>query len=61
MAEIPDFKDFVLTKKISMFKWIQDLMKADCLYYWNRNDKKPVLIWLWNLIIRRTKSLFGLC
>ena len=58
MVEVRDFKDFVLTRKISFKKWIRDLNKTDCLYYWNRNDKKPVFVWLIHLIIRKVKSVF---
>ena len=61
MVEVRDFKDFVLTRKISLLKWIHDLKQTDCLYYWNRNDKKPVFAWISHLILRKTKSLFGLC
>ena len=61
LVEVKDFKDFVLTRKISFFKWIRDLRKTDCLYYWNSRDKKPVFAWIGHLIIRKTKSLFGLC
>jgi len=53
MAEIPDFKDFVLTNKISIFKWLRDVINSDCLFYWNKNDKKPFFVWLWNIIKRR--------
>lgn len=61
LVEVKDFKDFVLTRKISLLKWIRDLRKTDCLYYWNSKDKKPVFGWIWHLIIRTTKSLFGRC
>jgi len=56
MVEVRDFKDFVLTRKISFIRWIRDLSKTDCLYYWNNKDKSPVFSYILNLVRRKIKS-----
>lgn len=53
MVEVRDFKDFVLTKKISIRQWVRDLVRTDCLFYWNRKDRKPVYAYLFHLVKRR--------
>lgn len=41
LVETRDFQDFVLTGKVSIFKWLFQLFTADCLFYYNPKDKKP--------------------
>lgn len=52
MVEVRDFKDFVLTRKISLGKWIIDLLNTDCLYYWNKKDKRPFVSYVFHFIKR---------
>ena len=42
LVEIQDFKDYVMTHKCSFLKWLYELTTADCLFYINKNDMKPV-------------------
>jgi D-aspartate ligase len=53
MVEVRDFKDFVLTGNVSFLKWIRDLIKTDCLYYWNKRDIKPVFSRVLHVILRK--------
>lgn len=57
MVEVRDFKDFVLTRKISFGKWIRDLLNTDCLYYWNKKDKRPFVSYVFHIIKRRLTNL----
>lgn len=41
IVEYADFKHRVLGHKENIFKWFHKLMKADCLYYYSKEDKKP--------------------
>ncbi len=42
MVEINDFKDRVLAKRISFFKWIKQLKGSNCRFYLGKHDIKPV-------------------
>lgn len=41
MNAIPDFKMNVLTRKVSLWRWLREFMSADCYFYFNRHDMKP--------------------
>lgn len=41
LAELPDFGWRVLKKKISLRDWIKEVKSCDCLYFYNKDDKKP--------------------
>ena len=51
MAEVNDFKDFVLTKKVSLWKWLRDVHSTDCFYFYNKHDKKP----FWCYVVKHVK------
>ena len=36
--EIKDFRAYVLTKQISLFKWLKDFFASDSYYLWNQKD-----------------------
>lgn len=57
LVEFNDFKDFVLSGDISIWQWIKDLRSSECLYYWGRNDRKPMYIHFRNVILRRLKLM----
>ena len=40
MNENRDFKDYVLTGKIGLFKWLRDFISSDSYYLWSRKDIK---------------------
>lgn len=57
LVEIQDFKDFVLTKKVSIIKWVYQLFSADCLFYYNKHDIKPVSAYLLYLLKKYVKKI----
>ena len=52
MAEVQDFWHRVLRlREISIIKWFKEVLRADCLYDWNRHDIYPVITeWVGNII-----------
>ncbi|MBQ5984334.1 MAG: ATP-grasp domain-containing protein [Bacteroidales bacterium] len=36
--EIKDFRTYVLTKQISLFKWLKDFVTSDSYYLWDQKD-----------------------
>ena len=48
MDELTDFKWSVASGKVSLLKWINELTDADCLYYYNKDDKRPFFFYLFN-------------
>lgn len=52
MDELTDFKWSVLGGKVSLFKWLRELKRADCLFYYNRFDRKPFYMYLLNRLRR---------
>lgn len=57
LVEPMDFKEFVLTGQISLFKWIYQLLTADCLFYYNSKDKKPVWAHFKHLVKKAVKKI----
>lgn len=57
LVEPMDFKEFVLTGQISVFKWIYQLLTADCLFYYNSKDKKPVWAHFKHLVKKAVKKI----
>lgn len=51
MVELKDFK-FVLKRKVSLIKWISQLKGANCLYYYSKDDKKPLFYAFLNVLTR---------
>lgn len=52
MDEITDFKWSVLGRKVSFFKWLKELRTADCVFYYNKQDRRPFYMYLLNRIKR---------
>lgn len=55
IVEFVDFRDFVLTGKVSIFRWIKELIQADCKFFYNPKDKKPLyaqFIYMFKKILR---------
>lgn len=52
MDEITDFKWSVLSRKVSLFKWLKELKSADCTFYYNKQDKRPFYMYLLNRVKR---------
>lgn len=57
LVEPMDFKEFVLTGQISVFKWIYQLLTADCLFYYNSKDQKPVWAHFKHLVKKAVKKI----
>lgn len=51
IAEVPDFEQRVRRfKMLSAKEWIKEIKGADCLYFYNKNDMKPVAsVWLYKI------------
>jgi len=43
MVENSDFKDRVLTRKVSIFKWLHDFNKSQCHFFFNVRDMMPFI------------------
>lgn len=41
MYEFEDFKSSVLTRKISLMKWLKDVKRCDVFLFYNKEDKMP--------------------
>ena len=52
MPEFPDFESFVYTGKISIIKWIKDIIRTDTFMVCNRKDIKPFIFCLKRLLKR---------
>lgn len=52
MVEVSDFKEGVISRKISFWDWMKDVKNCDCLFYYNKYDKKPLFAKLLTPIIR---------
>lgn len=58
LVETRDFQDFVLTGKVSIFKWLYQLFTTECLFFYNPKDKKPVFAHIKYLIRKVIKKIF---
>lgn len=43
MVEISDFKTRVAGRKCSIGQWIKDVKNCNCTFYYDKNDKKPLI------------------
>lgn len=50
--EFVDFLWYVKSRKMSVFKWINDFIKADSYVIWDKHDKKPFIQYLKNQIVK---------
>lgn len=51
MDEFTDFKWSVLSRKVGLWQWIKELRSADCVFYYNKHDKKPFFYYLYHRIL----------
>lgn len=51
MDELTDFKWSVLSGKLSLWQWLKELKTADCIFYYNSDDKKPFFYYLAHRIL----------
>lgn len=57
LEEMSDFKHRVIKHRmISLGQWIKGVKKADCLYQWDKYDKKPVFVYWGGRIVRVVKK-----
>jgi D-aspartate ligase len=55
--ELMDFQQTVSSKQMSLFKWLLETIKTDCLFIFNKKDIKPtIIIWL-GKILKKSKLL----
>jgi len=57
MDEIDAFADVLRNPKL-FIKWIKTIKKADVLYYYNKNDKKPFRISWYRFFKRKIHNIF---
>lgn len=57
MNEFTDFSSQVLTRNISLFKWLKDFRTASCLYYFQKNDPSPFYSELRIRILRKIRKI----
>lgn len=55
MVEPIDF-GFVVKRKISFIKWWKDLKACDCLFFYNKHDKKPAISGWWYVLSLNIKK-----
>ncbi len=59
LAEVADFAHRVKRlKMISFFQWLKGVIRANCLYVWDKKDKLPCIIYWCELIMRTIKKKF---
>ena len=58
MNERRDFDTYIRTKKYSLRKWINDIIKTDSFYIYNKHDKCPFYSYMLSLIKGRLLSCF---
>lgn len=57
MAEYDDFASSVLTRQIPVFKWIKELFKTDCTYYFDKSDPKPFIYAIYGKFMSRMRKI----
>lgn len=50
MYEFEDFRLSVLSKKISLWQWIKDIKHTDVFLFYNKKDKAPFYLTIWEKI-----------
>lgn len=60
LAELMDFLQRVMKyKMISPLEWVKCVRRANCLFFYNKNDKRP----FWNMcryqVVKVFKGFFG--
>lgn len=51
MNEMSDFKENVPSRKIGFFKWLGQMRKAQCKYYYSKDDPKPFYAYLFKPLL----------
>ena len=52
MDEVPDLMDCLKKLKgISFMQWLKDFHHSDSVLLWNKNDKKPALVYWWHRFV----------
>ena len=46
MVEPMDFHNRVLSRRVSLLRWLKELFSADFLFFYNKNDIRPVISYL---------------
>ena len=54
MVEDTDFITSVIRGNVSLWRWIKEVRKCDCLFLYNKDDKKP----LYSMILNTVKMIF---
>ncbi len=49
MQEFTDFKDSVIGRQCSLWQWIKDVRNCDCLFYYDKKDKRP----FWSILRKK--------
>lgn len=57
MNGISEFNSFVLRHRMSFFQWLQELIKADCHFYFNKKDPAPFFAFLISRFWRKLKKI----
>ena len=59
LAEIPDFEQRVRKRKMLSFRqWLLRVKKADCLYFYDKDDMKPYFsVWCKKITSLLIKSI----
>lgn len=53
--EVGDFGSNVMSKRISIWKWMHDIWSADVRYFWNDKDIMPTISFWWHKIAKKLK------
>lgn len=57
MDGISEFNSFVLRHRMSLGQWLQELIKADCHFYFNKKDPVPLFAFLISRFWRKLKKI----
>lgn len=57
MDELDDFRDRVMTRKITFGHWLSELHGCKCKYYIGRNDRKPFVFMFFTSVRRKVKKM----
>lgn len=54
MTEISDLRNLKNSHKVTVYQWIRDLIKADCLFIFDKRDPRPFWSLLNSVIMKKT-------
>ena len=58
MYEFEDFRVFVLSKQISLWRWLKDLKQTDVFLFFNKKDNAPFYFTIWEKVSNSIKKRF---